>query len=115
MFLHAAAVPWLLLDGRCRAITNSAASSLPSASLAATTASSPPSPPPYRLVLRCHRMHPLPAHGHVQPFGEILLEFHSNFNYILIQIFRISSNLVVSEFFFQKRIPELACFKDVYA
>jgi hypothetical protein len=38
MFLDAAAVPWLLLDARHRAVTKSASSALPSTSVAATTA-----------------------------------------------------------------------------
>jgi hypothetical protein len=37
MFLDAAAVPWLLLDARRRAVTKFALSALPSTSIAATT------------------------------------------------------------------------------
>jgi hypothetical protein len=95
MFLDAAVVSWLLLDARRHAVTESASSTLPSTPLAACA---------FHTATGCTLSMPTTLIDCLEKFCSNLLKFHSNFHWIPVQIFRIfriSSNLVVTEFFLE--------------
>ena len=99
--LDATHMPWLLLDAHRHAVSASKASFVPSA-------------PPARLLPQSRRCCP-PCVSHagaacilckptamldgLEKFCSNLLKFHSNFEWVPVRIFRISSNSVGSELF----------------